>query len=74
MPMYNLIEYSENHLKASGILWQIYRHALVVNNNEIIDFNLGNANTRSFNLKVKLTGQTGKNVEIMVLLKYLSKL
>ena len=74
MPMYNLIEYSENYLKASGILWQIYRDALVVNNNEIIDFNLGNANTRSFNLKVKLTGQTGKNVKIMVPLKYLSKL
>ena len=71
--MHNLIEYSENYLKASGILWQIYRDALVVNNNEIVDFNLGNANTRSFNLKVKLTGQKGKNVEVMVSLKYLSK-
>ena len=39
------------------------------------DFNAGNATTKSFNLKAKITGQTGnngtKNVGIMVPLKYL---
>ena len=25
MPMYNLIEYSDNYLKTSGSLWQYYR-------------------------------------------------
>ena len=25
MPMYNLIEYSDNHSEKSGILWQYYR-------------------------------------------------
>ena len=24
MPMYNLIEYSDNYLKTSGILWQFF--------------------------------------------------
>ena len=25
MPMYNLIEYSDNYAKTSGISWQFYR-------------------------------------------------
>ena len=25
MPIYNLIEYSDNHSETSGILWQYYR-------------------------------------------------
>ena len=25
MPMYNLIEYSDNYLKTSGILWQFFQ-------------------------------------------------
>ena len=25
MPMYNLIEYSDNYAKTSGCLWQYYR-------------------------------------------------
>ena len=28
MPMYNLIEYSNNYAKTSGSLWQHYRHEL----------------------------------------------
>ena len=31
MPMYNLIEYSNNYLKTSGILWQYYKD--IPNNN-----------------------------------------
>ena len=80
MPMYNLIEYSDNHLKRSQILFQYCRDepAKNINNNnniEFVDFTDANL-TDLFNLKVKVTGQTGdngtKNVEIMVPLKYLS--
>ena len=76
MPMYNLIEYSDNYTKTSGSLWQYCKDiAAVDNNNAIIYFNENNL-TDSFNFKVKMTGQTGddgtKNVEIMVRLKCLS--
>ena len=61
MPMYNLIEYSDNYAKTTGSLWQYCKD--------------GNT-TDSFNFKVKITDRTGNNgtkdVEIMVLLKYLS--
>ena len=33
MPMYNLIEYSDNYLKTSGSLWQYYRDEPSLNNN-----------------------------------------
>ena len=67
MPIYNLIEYSDNYAKASGILWQYYR-----------DERNGNlADSESFKSKVKITGKAPdngneKDVEIMVPLKYLS--
>ena len=39
MPMYNLIEYSDNYLKTSGILWQFYRDILAKDDNgAIVDF------------------------------------
>ena len=76
MPMYNLIEYSDNYAKTTGSLWQYCKDIPARNNNnEFIEFTGGNL-TDSFNFKVKFTGQTGnnetKNVEIMVPLKYLS--
>ena len=76
MPMYNLIEYSDNYSKTSESLWQYCKDIPAVNNNnEIVDFTNDNL-TDSFNFKVKMTGQTEnngtKNVEIMVPLKYLS--
>ena len=75
--MYNLIEYSDNYSKASGILWQYCKDVPALNDDgEITDFTGANATTALFNLKVKLIGNTGnndiKNVEIMVPLKYLS--
>ena len=74
--MYNSVEYDDNYLKASRILWQYCRDVPAVNNDgTIIDFTEANA-CDSFNLKEKLTGQTEnngrKNVEIMVPLNYLS--
>ena len=76
MPMYNLIEYSDNYSKTFGSLWQYCKDIPAVNsNNVIIDFTDNNL-TESFNFKVKITGQTGnggkKHVEIMVPIKYLS--
>ena len=67
MPMYNLIEYSDNYLKTSGSLWQYYK----------VDPNDNIADSESFKYKVKITGKTPdigntKNVEIIVPLKYLS--
>ena len=76
IPMYNLIEYSDNYSKTSGSLWQYCKDIPAVdNNNAIVNFTENNL-TDSFNFKVKITGQTGdsgrKNVEIMVPIKYLS--
>ena len=67
MPMYNLIEYSDNYSKTSGSLYQYYKD----------DPNDNIADSESFKYKEKITGKTPdnrntKNVEIIVPLKYLS--
>ena len=67
MPMYNLIEYSEDYAKTSGSLWQYYRD----------EPNDNLADSESFKSKIKIAGKTPNNgnekdVEIMVLLNYLS--
>ena len=67
MPMYNLIEYSNNYSKTSGSLWQYYKD----------DPNDNIADSESFKSKLKITGKTPdngntKDVEIIVPLKYLS--
>ena len=67
MPMYNLIERSDNYAKTSGSLWQYFRDEP---NDNIED-------SESFKSKIKATGKTPinndvKDVEIMVPLKYLS--
>ena len=77
IPMYNLIEYSDNYAKTTGSLWQYCKDIPARNNNnEIIEFSAGNPTDDSFNFKVKITGRTGddgtKNVDIMVPLKHLS--
>ena len=68
MPMYNLIEYSDNYAKTCGNLWQYFRDEPDDNNIE---------DSESFKSKIKITGKTPNNdnekdVEIMVPLKYLS--
>ena len=67
MPMYNLIEYSDNYSETSGSLWQYYKD----NPNDNL------TDSKSFKSKVKITGNTPaagntKDVEIIVPLKYLS--
>ena len=83
MPMYYLIEYSNNYSKTCGSLWQYCKEIQAINNDgNIVDFNGANA-TDSFNFKTKITGQTAANnndgntagrvnVEIMVPLICLS--
>ena len=69
MPMYNLIEYSDNYVKTTGSLWQYFRD----------EPNDNLADSESFKSKIKITGKTPdddneKDVEIIVPLKYLSNL
>ena len=76
MPMYNLIEYSDNYSKTSRSLWQYCKDIPAGNNNgNIVEFNWANA-TDSFNFVSKITSQIENNgtkiVEIMVPLKYIS--
>ena len=76
MPMYNLIEYSDNYSKTSESLWQHCKDIpAAANNNATVNFAENNL-TDSLTFKAKMIGQTGddgtKNVEIMVPLKYLS--
>ena len=67
MPMYNLIEYSDNYSKTTVNLWQYYRDEP---NDNLTD-------SESLKSKIKITGKTPddgntKDVEIIVPLKYLS--
>ena len=67
MPMYNLIEYSNNYSKTSSSLWQYY----------IYEPNDNLADSESFKSKVKITGSTPavdntKDIKIILPLKYLS--
>ena len=71
MPMYNLIEYSDNYSDTSGSLWQFKRDK-ITNNADV-----NNDNAPSFKYKTNLIGNTEENgtkngVKIAVPLKYLS--
>ena len=75
MPMYNLVEYSDNYSKTFESLWRFCKDIPAVdNNNVIVNFSENNF-IDSFNFKAKTTGKTGEdgtqNVEIMIPLKYL---
>ena len=79
MPIYNLIEYSDNYSKTSGSLWQYYRIGPALDNNDnniIINFPANNNIIISFKFKQQMTGQKGnggtKDVEKMVPLKYVT--
>ena len=58
IPMYNLIEYSDDYSKTSGSIWQSCKDIPAVNDNgNIVKFNGTNA-TDLFNFEAKVTGQT----------------
>ena len=76
MPMYNLIEYSDNYSDKSGSLWQFKRDEVPANN---ADLTINNS--QSFKYKAALLGKTAdaanntssvKEPKIVVPLKYLS--
>ena len=72
MPMYNLIEYSDNNSDTSGSLWDFKRDE-IVNNADVTNDN----NAPSFKYKANLIINTETNgtkigVKIAVPLKYLS--
>ena len=77
MPMYKLIEYSDNYSKTSGSLWQYCKEIPAVDNaNNLVDFNGAN-DTDSLNFNTRIIGQADDNgridnVEIMVPLRYLN--
>ena len=65
MPMYNLIEYSDNYSKTSGSLWQYYKD----------DTNDNITQSKSFKSKIKITGKipavgNTKDFEIIVPLEF----
>ena len=67
MPMYTLVEYSDNYSKTSGNLWQYCKDEP---HNNLTD-------SESFKSKIKITGNTPadsntKDVKMIVPVKYLS--
>ena len=75
MPMYNLIEYSDNYQDSSATLYQYKRDKPPAN----IANNLTYVNSKSFDYKVKLLGNPNHvggiarlNVKIVISLQYLS--
>ena len=71
MPMYNLIEYSDNYSYTSGRLWQFKGDKIERNNDLTVD------NSSSFKYKSNIIGNlsqagTKNNVKIIVSLKHLS--
>ena len=72
MPLYNLIEYSDNYSDTSGNLWDFKRDEIKTNVNVTND-----DNAPSFKYKASIIGNTENNgtkngVKIVVPLKYLS--
>ena len=80
MPMYNLLEYSDNYSITSGSLWNYYRDEINDDENESVNNRINNNKTirsKSFEYKTKLIGSTPSDnnildTEVAVPLKYLS--
>ena len=76
MPMYNLIEYSDNYSDTSGSLWQFKRDEVPTNNTELTINNFQLLKYKAA-LAEKTTNHNDgessvKDAKIVVLLKYLS--
>ena len=80
MPMYNLIEYSDNYQDSSATLYQ-YKRDELPEDNAVADLTVDNSD--SFKYKIKLLGNINQlaadaarigrlNVKVVVPLKYLS--
>ena len=66
MPMYNLIEYSDNYSKISKSLWQYYKDKPALAAVAVANFS---GNSASFKFKKQIAGETGadetRNAKIM---------
>ena len=80
MPMYNLIEYTDNHADSSGSLYQFKRDESLTNDNGNPN-NVALNNSTSFKYKTSILGKGDdadgndrslKNIKLVVPLKYLS--
>ena len=77
MPLYNIIENSDNYSKETGILWQFYRDESAIDaGGGITDFPVDNNKFALSKLGTKIPGRTfndgTKHVIITVPLKHLS--
>ena len=54
MPMYNLIEYSDNYSKTLGSLWRHYRDELTLTDADTIDNFTGNSVSFKFKQKKRI--------------------
>ena len=66
MPMYNLIEYSNNYSDTSGSLWQFKRDEIEEYVNLTLDANHIPNNSSSFKYKANRIGNTENNGKKMV--------
>ena len=80
MPMYNLLEYSKNHRKTTGYLWNYYRDEpnSGYNNNNRDSIHYSIKDSESFNYKTSITDKLEnnedelENIKIVVPLKCVS--
>ena len=59
MPIYNLIEYSKNYSKTTGILWNYYRDE--PNSGAVGNINYSIKDSKSFDYKTSITGKFENN-------------
>ena len=79
MPMYNLVEYSDNHCDTSGTLWQFKRDELSM---DVINPNITIVNSTLFKYKSSLlkgstvvdANRVFKSIKIAVPLRHLSNI
>ena len=83
LPMYNLLEYSDNYSMTSGSLGNYYKNEVndvAIENNDAGNYRVNNNKTiksKSFEYKTKIIGTTpdnnsGLDAEVVVPLRYLS--
>ena len=74
MPMYNLLEYSDNYADSSGSLWQFKRDEQNISNKNPADFTTADSSSFEYKSSLFKTINNGvlENVEIAIPLKYLS--
>ena len=70
MPMYNLIEYSDNYEESTGGLYHFKRDEITTGNDANTD--IGANNSTPFTYRANLIGNNANNVKLIVPLKYLS--